>query len=75
MASAHQILARELGADICSYLDFLKQKYGYHITLHHIEGAALESWPHLLSYNYHDCALCSEIKSSANAWLHCVERQ
>ena len=75
MASAHQILARELGADICSYLDFIKAYYGFHITLHHIEGAALESWPQLLSYNYHDCALCMEIKSSAKAWQHCVERQ
>lgn len=75
MASAHQILARELGADICRYLDFIKDNYGLHITLHHIEGAALESWPQLLSYNYHDCALCMEIKSSAKAWQHCVERQ
>ena len=40
MASAHQILARELGADICSYLDFIKDNYGLHVTLHHIEGAA-----------------------------------
>ena len=68
-------IADDLINDLNAYLGYLKERCGYRITLHHIEGASGRNWPLLLPYNYHDCAVCREIKSSGMAWQHCISRQ
>ena len=71
----HKKIACQLSDEICDYLIHLRQTYGYRITVHQIEGQVNESWSRLLTYNYHDCAVCCTIKASAKAWSHCVDRQ
>ena len=68
-------IAARLVNDLQEYLAYLKEVCGYKITLHHIESVASESWRQLLSYNYHQCAVCREIKCSPPGWKRCIDRQ
>ena len=70
-----QAIAAKLVDDLKSYLTYLKKEHGYRITLHQIQTLSSQSWPQLLPYNYHQCAVCREIKSSSSAWKRCVDRQ
>lgn len=75
MSINYQAVAAQLVDDLRKYLAYLKSAYDYKITLHLIERLAGQNWPQLLTYNYHCCSVCREIKSSSSAWKHCVERQ
>lgn len=75
MATNQQVIAAGLVEDLRRYLAYLKKAYGYRITLHQIEKVSSQNWPQLLPYNYHQCAMCREIKSSSSAWKHCIDRQ
>lgn len=75
MSVSQTVIAAKLVNDLQKYLAYLKSAYGYRITLHHIQDLSSQSWPQLLPYNYHQCAVCREIKSSSSAWNHCVDRQ
>ena len=75
MSINYQAVAAQLVDDLRKYLAYLQSAYDYKITLHQIEQLSSHSWPQLLVYNYHQCAVCREIKSSSSAWKHCVERQ
>lgn len=75
MSIDQQAIAAKLVDDLKSYLTYLKKEYGYRITLHQIERVSSQNWPQLLAYNYHQCAVCREIKSSSSAWKRCVDRQ
>jgi len=68
-------IASRLVEDLRQYLAYLKSAYGYKITLHQIEKVSSQNWPQLLPYNYHQCAVCREIKSSPTCWKRCVDRQ
>lgn len=68
-------IAARLVEDLRQYLAYLKAAYGYRITLHQIEKVSSQNWPQLLPYNYHQCAVCREIKSSSTCWKRCVDRQ
>lgn len=75
MSASQTAIASGLVEDLRKYLAYLKSAYGYRITLHQIEKVSSQNWPQLLPYNYHQCAVCREIKSSANCWKRCVDRQ
>lgn len=75
MPATQTAIAAELVEDLHRYLAYLKTEYGYMITLHHIEELTSQNWPQLLMYNYHQCAVCREIKSSATCWKRCIDRQ
>lgn len=71
----HTKIAAELIKDLQQYLTYLKTNFGYRITLHQIEKMSSQNWPQLLPYNYHQCAVCREVKSSSACWKRCIERQ
>ena len=75
MPATHPEIAARLVNDLRQYLSYLENNYGYRITLHHIEKLTSQNWPQLLPYNYHQCAVCREIKSSFTCWRRCIERQ
>ncbi len=75
MSASQQAIATRLVEDLRRYLAYLKKGYGYRITLHQIEKVSSQNWPQLLPYNYHQCAVCREIKSSSTCWKRCVDRQ
>lgn len=75
MSASQKAIADRLVEDLRQYLSYLKKAYGYRITLHQIEKVSSQNWPQLLSYNYHQCAVCREIKSSSTCWKRCVDRQ
>lgn len=75
MPTSQQNIASDLVTDLKQYLTYLEKTYGYKITMHNIENVSSQNWPQLLAYNYHQCALCREIKSSFSAWKHCIDRQ
>lgn len=75
MSASQTAIATGLVEDLRKYLAYLKSAYGYRITLHQIQDVSSQSWPQLLPYNYHQCAVCREIKSSATCWKHCIDRQ
>ncbi len=75
MSISQQAIAFKLVEDLRSYLTYLKKAYGYRITLHQIQDISGQNWPQLLAYNYHECAVCREVKSSSSAWKRCVDRQ
>lgn len=68
-------IAARLVDDLRRYLSYLKNDFGYKITIHQIEKYSSQNWPQLLPYNYHQCAVCREIKSSSTCWKRCVDRQ
>ena len=75
MSANQNAIATGLVEDLRQYLAYLKKAYGYRITLHQIQDISGQNWPQLLPYNYHQCAVCREIKSSSSCWKRCVERQ
>ena len=75
MSVTQQAIAASLVNDLRDYLTYLKAAHGYRVTLHRIERVSSQNWPQLLHYNYHHCAVCREVKSSATCWKRCVERQ
>lgn len=70
-----EYFTNKLVTDICSYINFLVNTYDYHISIHQLEQYSSEGWFQLLKYNYHQTALCREIKCSQRAWQHCIDRQ
>jgi AraC-like DNA-binding protein len=75
LSDGQAAIASRLLDDLLNYLKHLKREYGYKITLHQIERVSGQSWYQLLPYNYHQCAVCCEIKSSSTCWKRCVDRQ
>ena len=75
MFERQNTIASGLLDDLLNYLKHLKREYGYMITLHQIEKVSGQSWYQLLPYNYHQCAVCCEIKSSSTCWKRCIDRQ
>lgn len=68
-------ISAQLVEDLIKYLAHLRDAYDYKITLHQIEKVACRSWPQLLAYNFHECAVCREVKSSSSCWKRCINRQ
>ncbi|MGI6653924.1 MAG: helix-turn-helix transcriptional regulator [Christensenellales bacterium] len=75
MSIHYHSIVSDLMDDLHKYLAYLKNTYNYQITLHQIEQISGQSWLQLLPYNYHQCAVCCEVKSSSSCWRHCIERQ
>lgn len=75
MPATQTAITTRLVDDLHQYLAHLKNEYGYWITIHQIQNMFSENWIRLLPYNYHQCAMCREVKSSPACWKHCVDRQ
>lgn len=61
--------------DICNYIDYLQETFGYRISVHYSVMALGEDFSRFFKYYYHICPLCHEIKCSPQAWRHCIDRQ
>ena len=75
MSESKKNFILELTDSIYRYIDHITKEHGYMISIHGIEGYAMDNWPRLLRYYYHQCPLCREIKTSSTAWAYCTSRQ
>lgn len=60
--------------DIVHYFDFL-QGQGYYVSFHNLDIPMESCMPQLTPYNINSNPFCLMVKSTAEAWNHCVERQ
>ena len=60
---------------IKNYILFLKNEHGLSITLHFTEDDDRTVQNELMIFNIHDNSHCVLVKTSPDAWRHCIERQ
>ena len=65
-----------ISTQIWRYIDFLKASCGLRVTVHGVEHSVLsESMGKLAPYNIHSCSYCLQMKSNADIWKSCIEKQ
>lgn len=67
-------MIQELLKDIVHYFDYL-QEQGYYVSFHNLEIPMESCMPQLTPYNINCNPFCLMVKSTAEAWNHCIERQ
>ncbi len=67
-------MVQELVRDITRYFDYLNSQ-GYYIAFHNL-SIPMDRWMRELTpYNINSNPFCLLVKSSSEAWTHCVKRQ
>lgn len=60
---------------IVSYLEYLKNNYGWQITIHEFSCITGRYTAYFQPYLVHGNAFCIHVKNTAEVWDRCVERQ
>ena len=60
---------------IKNYILLLKREFGLYVSLHPFVNESVITLSELISFNIHDNPYCVLVKTSDEAWSHCIARQ
>lgn len=61
--------------NLIKYIEFLRENYGFNITIHEKTGRILNFSNDLIEYNIHSNPYCLCVKSSKQLWDTCIAKQ